>query len=91
MKNTAAMFESLLENLLLDRLQLGDWIQDLDRSQLKLGVWSGHIELSNLRLNLAKINKLSPTSPFVVSFGLLKKFEIKLPWKSLLSSPTEVC
>lgn len=79
------MLESVLESVLMDKLQLGDWIEGLDRSKLKIALWKGQIELHDLKLTPTAIDKLQ--LPLQLHYGYVKTLRVSVPWKSLLSSP----
>ncbi|XP_064421924.1 intermembrane lipid transfer protein VPS13C isoform X2 [Latimeria chalumnae] len=73
------VFESVVADL-LNRF-LGDYVENLDKSQLKLGIWGGNVVLENL---LVKENALSELDvPFKVKAGQIGKLTLKIPWKNL--------
>ncbi|XP_047187417.1 vacuolar protein sorting-associated protein 13C isoform X3 [Scophthalmus maximus] len=73
------VFESLVSDL-LNRF-IGDYVENLDKSQLKIGIWGGNVELENLRV---KENALSEFDvPFKVKAGQIGKLTLKIPWKNL--------
>uniref|UniRef100_A0AAV2LRZ3 Chorein N-terminal domain-containing protein n=1 Tax=Knipowitschia caucasica TaxID=637954 RepID=A0AAV2LRZ3_KNICA len=77
------MFESLVSDL-LNRF-IGDYVENLDKSQLKIGIWGGNVVLENLKV---KENALSEFDvPFKVKAGQLGKLTLKIPWKNLYSEP----
>uniref|UniRef100_A0A2K6JWX2 Vacuolar protein sorting 13 homolog C n=1 Tax=Rhinopithecus bieti TaxID=61621 RepID=A0A2K6JWX2_RHIBE len=65
----------VLESVVADLLNrfLGDYVENLNKSQLKLGIWGGNVALDNLQI---KENAL-------VSFFKLYKLTLKIPWKNL--------
>uniref|UniRef100_A0A674H404 Vacuolar protein sorting 13 homolog C n=1 Tax=Taeniopygia guttata TaxID=59729 RepID=A0A674H404_TAEGU len=64
----------VLESVVADLLNrfLGDYVENLNKSQLKLGIWGGNVALDNLQI---KENAL-------VSM-LINKLTLKIPWKNL--------
>ncbi|XP_060923539.1 intermembrane lipid transfer protein VPS13C isoform X2 [Limanda limanda] len=73
------VFESLVSDL-LNRF-IGDYVENLDKSQLKIGIWGGNVVLENLRV---KENALSDLDvPFKVKAGQIGKLTLKIPWKNL--------
>ncbi|XP_061592670.1 intermembrane lipid transfer protein VPS13C isoform X5 [Cololabis saira] len=73
------VFESLVSDL-LNRF-IGDYVENLDKSQLKIGIWGGNVVLENLRV---KENALSEFDvPFKVKAGQIEKLTLKIPWKNL--------
>uniref|UniRef100_A0A8B9CAU3 Vacuolar protein sorting 13 homolog C n=1 Tax=Anser brachyrhynchus TaxID=132585 RepID=A0A8B9CAU3_9AVES len=60
----------VLESVVADLLNrfLGDYVENLDKSQLKLGIWGGNVALDNLQI---KEN------------ALVNKLTLKIPWKNL--------
>uniref|UniRef100_A0A8C9AEJ4 Vacuolar protein sorting 13 homolog C n=1 Tax=Prolemur simus TaxID=1328070 RepID=A0A8C9AEJ4_PROSS len=67
----------VLESVVADLLNrfLGDYVENLDKSQLKLGIWGGNVALDNLQI---KENAL-------VSFlnYANNSLTLKIPWKNL--------
>nr|XP_015222054.1 PREDICTED: vacuolar protein sorting-associated protein 13A [Lepisosteus oculatus] len=79
------VFESVVVDV-LNRF-LGDYVVNLDSSQLKLGIWGGDAVLKNLDI---KENALSQLDiPFKVRAGHIGKLELKIPWKNLYSQSVE--
>ncbi|XP_065123827.1 intermembrane lipid transfer protein VPS13C isoform X1 [Paramisgurnus dabryanus] len=73
------VFESLVSDL-LNRF-IGDYVENLDKSQLKIGIWGGNVVLENLRV---KENALSEFDvPFKIKAGQIGKLTLKIPWKNL--------
>uniref|UniRef100_A0A803V8F3 Vacuolar protein sorting 13 homolog C n=1 Tax=Ficedula albicollis TaxID=59894 RepID=A0A803V8F3_FICAL len=60
----------VLESVVADLLNrfLGDYVENLNKSQLKLGIWGGDVALDNLQI---KEN------------ALVNKLTLKIPWKNL--------
>ncbi|XP_053480404.1 vacuolar protein sorting-associated protein 13A isoform X2 [Ictalurus furcatus] len=79
------VFESLVVDV-LNRF-LGDYVVNLDCSQLKLGIWGGDAVLRNLEI---KENALSQLDiPFKVKAGHIGRLELKIPWKNLYTQSVE--
>ncbi|XP_058245185.1 vacuolar protein sorting-associated protein 13A isoform X2 [Hemibagrus wyckioides] len=79
------VFESLVVDV-LNRF-LGDYVVNLDSSQLKLGIWGGDAILRNLEI---KENALSQLDiPFKVKAGHIGRLELKIPWKNLYTQSVE--
>ncbi|XP_028328893.1 vacuolar protein sorting-associated protein 13C-like isoform X2 [Gouania willdenowi] len=75
------VFESVVSDL-LNRF-IGDYVENLDKSQLKIGIWGGNVVLENLKV---KENALSEFNvPFKVKAGQIGKLTLKIPWKNLYS------
>ncbi|XP_032532834.1 vacuolar protein sorting-associated protein 13A isoform X4 [Chiroxiphia lanceolata] len=79
------VFESLVVDV-LNRF-LGDYVVNLDSSQLKLGIWGGAVALNNLEI---KENALSQMDvPFKVKVGHIGKLNLQIPWQNLYTQPVE--
>ncbi|XP_062237859.1 vacuolar protein sorting-associated protein 13A isoform X1 [Platichthys flesus] len=79
------VFESVVVDV-LNRF-LGDYVVNLDSSQLKLGIWGGDAVLRNLEI---KENALSELDiPFKVRAGHIGRLELKIPWKNLYTQSVE--
>uniref|UniRef100_A0A8C6Q3J4 Vacuolar protein sorting 13 homolog A n=1 Tax=Nothobranchius furzeri TaxID=105023 RepID=A0A8C6Q3J4_NOTFU len=80
----------VLESVVVDVLNrfLGDYVVNLDSSQLKLGIWGGDAVLKNLEI---KENALAwfVLVPFSLCFLLLGRLELKIPWKNLYTQSVE--
>ncbi|XP_060115875.1 intermembrane lipid transfer protein VPS13C isoform X1 [Heteronotia binoei] len=73
----------VLESVVADLLNrfLGDYVENLNKSQLKLGIWGGNVALDHLQI---KENALSELDlPFRVKAGQIDKLTLKIPWKNL--------
>ncbi|XP_067012189.2 intermembrane lipid transfer protein Vps13 [Anabrus simplex] len=79
------VFESIVADL-LNRF-LGDYVENLDRSQLKIGIWGGDVVLQNLILKQSALDELD--LPVKTVYGHLGKLVLKIPWKNLYSAPVE--
>ncbi|XP_069379782.1 intermembrane lipid transfer protein VPS13A isoform X2 [Paralichthys olivaceus] len=79
------VFESVVVDV-LNRF-LGDYVVNLDSSQLNLGIWGGDVILRNLEI---KENALSELDiPFKVRAGHIGRLELKIPWKNLYNQSVE--
>ncbi|XP_077456591.1 intermembrane lipid transfer protein VPS13A isoform X1 [Stigmatopora argus] len=79
------VFESLVVDI-FNRF-LGEYVVNLDSSQLKLGIWGGDATLRNLEI---KENALSQFDiPFKVRAGHIGCLELKIPWKNLYTQSVE--
>ncbi|XP_030622854.1 intermembrane lipid transfer protein VPS13A [Chanos chanos] len=79
------VFESVVVDV-LNRF-LGDYVVNLDCSQLSLGIWGGDAILRNLEI---KENALSQLDiPFKVRAGHIGRLELKIPWKNLYTQSVE--
>ncbi|XP_054926779.1 intermembrane lipid transfer protein Vps13 isoform X4 [Dermacentor andersoni] len=76
------VFESVVVELV--NYVLGDYIENLDTSQLKLGIWGGDINLKDLDIKQSAIDDLD--LPFRVAYGHIEKLTLKIPWQSLYSA-----
>ncbi|KAL1431458.1 hypothetical protein MTO96_014190 [Rhipicephalus appendiculatus] len=76
------VFESVAVELV--NYVLGDYIENLDTSQLKLGIWGGDINLKDLDIKQSAIDDLD--LPFRVAYGHIEKLTLKIPWQSLYSA-----
>ncbi|KAJ8271533.1 hypothetical protein COCON_G00103920 [Conger conger] len=77
------VFESLVSDLL--NKFIGDYVENLDKSQLKIGIWGGNVVLENLRVKENALSELDV--PFKVKAGQVGKLTLKIPWKNLYSEP----
>lgn len=79
------VFESLVVDV-LNRF-LGDYVVNLDCSQLKLGIWGGDAILTNLEIKEDALSQLD--IPFKVKAGHIGRLELKIPWKNLYTQSVE--
>ncbi|KAK6178554.1 hypothetical protein SNE40_013319 [Patella caerulea] len=77
------VFESLVVDL-INRF-LGDYVENLDSSQLKLGIWGGDAVLQNLDVKESALNDLD--LPVRIKAGHIGKLTLKIPWKNLYTAP----
>uniref|UniRef100_A0A671MWF0 Vacuolar protein sorting-associated protein 13C-like n=1 Tax=Sinocyclocheilus anshuiensis TaxID=1608454 RepID=A0A671MWF0_9TELE len=68
------VFESVVSDL-LNRF-IGDYVENLDKSQLKIGIWGG----KRLFVKTSEFDV-----PFKVKAGQIGKLTLKIPWKNLYS------
>ncbi|KAM7010642.1 intermembrane lipid transfer protein VPS13C [Passerculus sandwichensis] len=73
----------VLESVVADLLNrfLGDYVENLNKSQLKLGIWGGNVALDNLQIKENALSELDV--PFRVKVGQIDKLTLKIPWKNL--------
>ncbi|XP_046391664.1 vacuolar protein sorting-associated protein 13 [Ischnura elegans] len=81
------VFESIVADL-LNRF-LGDYVENLDRSQLKIGIWGGDVVLKDLILKQNALDQFD--LPVKTIGGRLGKLTLKIPWKNLYNAPVEAC
>ncbi|PSN37570.1 hypothetical protein C0J52_12647 [Blattella germanica] len=79
------VFESLVVELL--NKVLGDYVENLDYSQLKIGIWGGDVVLQDLILKGSALDDLN--LPVKTIYGKIGKLVLKIPWKNLWNSPLE--
>jgi len=80
------MFEALLEKILQSKL--GRYLNGLDEKNLKVGVWSGNVIIENVSLKPTVFELFH--FPIKLIYSYIGKISLKIPWKSLSSSPVEV-
>lgn len=76
---SAMVLESVVADL-LNRF-LGDYVENLNKSQLKLGIWGGNVALDNLQIKENALSELDV--PFRIKVGQIDKLTLKIPWKNL--------
>ncbi|XP_038935842.1 intermembrane lipid transfer protein VPS13A isoform X2 [Rattus norvegicus] len=79
------VFESVVVDV-LNRF-LGDYVVNLDQSQLSLGIWKGAVVLKNLVIKENALHELDV--PFKVKVGRIGSLQLKIPWKNLYTQPVE--
>lgn len=77
------VFESVVTDVL--NKVLGDYVENLDRTQLKIGIWGGDVVLNNLKLRENALDDLD--LPVQLVSGFLGKLVLKIPWKNLYGQP----
>uniref|UniRef100_A0A8C6W9M3 Vacuolar protein sorting 13A n=1 Tax=Nannospalax galili TaxID=1026970 RepID=A0A8C6W9M3_NANGA len=79
------VFESVVVDV-LNRF-LGDYVVNLDTSQLSLGIWQGAVVLKNLEIKENALSELDV--PFKVKVGHIGNLKLIIPWKNLYTQPVE--
>ncbi|XP_043819430.1 vacuolar protein sorting-associated protein 13A isoform X1 [Dromiciops gliroides] len=79
------VFESVVVDV-LNRF-LGDYVVNLDTSQLTLGIWGGAVALKNLEIKENALSELDV--PFKVKAGHIGKLDLVIPWTNLYTQPVE--
>uniref|UniRef100_A0A8C6JV75 Uncharacterized protein n=1 Tax=Melopsittacus undulatus TaxID=13146 RepID=A0A8C6JV75_MELUD len=79
------VFESLVVDV-LNRF-LGDYVVNLDSSQLKLGIWGGAVALKNLEIKENALLFNCVSQPF--SFVFVGQLNLQIPWQNLYTQPVE--
>ncbi|XP_054438980.1 intermembrane lipid transfer protein VPS13A isoform X2 [Pteronotus mesoamericanus] len=77
------VFESVVVDV-LNRF-LGDYVVNLDTSQLTLGIWGGAVALKNLEIKENALSQLDV--PFKIKVGHIGNLNLKIPWKNLYTQP----
>lgn len=80
------VFESLVASVLSG--VLGDYVQDLQTSQLSVGIFSGQVELSNLSLKTSALDKFK--LPINVKEGFMGQLTMQIPWSDLKNKPIKI-
>nr|XP_034187905.1 vacuolar protein sorting-associated protein 13 isoform X3 [Osmia lignaria] len=73
------VFESIVTELL--NKVLGEYIQNLDYTQLKLSLWGGDVVLTDLLINESALDVLD--LPVRLEYGRLGKLILKIPFKDM--------
>uniref|UniRef100_A0A8D3DRE7 Vacuolar protein sorting-associated protein 13C n=1 Tax=Scophthalmus maximus TaxID=52904 RepID=A0A8D3DRE7_SCOMX len=73
------VFESLVSDL-LNRF-IGDYVENLDKSQLKIGIWGGDVCVCVCLCVFVFQSEFDV--PFKVKAGQIGKLTLKIPWKNL--------
>lgn len=73
------VFESLVVELI--NRYLGDFVENLDTSQLKIGIWGGDVVLNHLHFKESALDDLD--LPVKIKAGHIGKLVLKIPWKNL--------
>ncbi|XP_014442114.1 vacuolar protein sorting-associated protein 13A isoform X2 [Tupaia chinensis] len=79
------VFESVVVDV-LNRF-LGDYVVNLDTSQLSLGIWRGAVALKNLEIKENALSQLDV--PFKDKVGHIGNLKLIIPWKNLYTQPVE--
>uniref|UniRef100_A0ACB8EQT4 Vacuolar protein sorting-associated protein 13A n=3 Tax=Sphaerodactylus townsendi TaxID=933632 RepID=A0ACB8EQT4_9SAUR len=79
------VFESVVVDV-LNRF-LGDYVVNLDSSQLSLGIWGGAVALKNLEIKENALYQFDV--PFKVKAGHIGQLNLQIPWQNLYTQPVE--
>ncbi|KAJ2809144.1 Vacuolar protein sorting-associated protein 13 [Coemansia guatemalensis] len=80
------MFEGVVATI-LNRF-LGNYVTNLETTQLKLGIWQGDVKLEKLRLKADALDKLR--LPVDIKEGWLGTLTISIPWSNLKGEPVRI-
>ncbi|KAJ2580481.1 Vacuolar protein sorting-associated protein 13, partial [Coemansia sp. RSA 1797] len=80
------MFEGVVATI-LNRF-LGNYVTNLETTQLKLGIWQGDVKLEKLRLKTDALDKLR--LPVDIKEGWLGTLTISIPWSNLKGEPVRI-
>lgn len=80
------VFESLVADLI--NKYLGEFVENLDRSQLKISVMRGRVKLKNLELKKSVLDDLE--LPVELKAGHIENLSLTIPWTNLYSESVEV-
>ncbi|KAK9722186.1 Vacuolar protein sorting-associated protein 13 [Basidiobolus ranarum] len=67
---------------------LGDYVSNLETTQLNIAIWKGDVKLRGLKLRKEALDKLN--LPIVVLEGCLGELTLTIPWQSLKTQPVRV-
>ena len=67
---------------------LGEYVQDLNASQLNTSILGGDIKLKNTRVKPEALKKFG--FPFVLKSGLIGNLNVSIPWRNIASQPLKV-
>lgn len=77
------MFESLITQIL--NKVLGDFIENIDPSQLKISIGSGKVNLRNMKLKSTLFDSMP--LPFKLVYGQVGKIHLQIPVWNMFNSP----
>jgi vacuolar protein sorting-associated protein 13A/C len=80
------MLEGVLANFL--NRTIGQYVENLEYSQLNVGVWKGDVVLKDLRLRKDALDRFE--LPIDVLEGYLGELTLKVPWSDLGRSPVRI-
>jgi vacuolar protein sorting-associated protein 13A/C len=80
------VFESLVASVLSS--VLGDYVTDLQTSQLSVSIFSGSVTLSNLKLKTSALDKFK--LPINVIEGYMGGLNMLIPWSDLKNKPIKI-
>lgn len=82
------MLEGIVSNILSDYLE--KYVSNFDPTSLNIGIWNGDVTLQNLLLKEYSLDNIHPLMPFLISFGVMGKLSLKIPWTKMKSEPVLV-
>ncbi|PAV62062.1 hypothetical protein WR25_11522 isoform B [Diploscapter pachys] len=77
------VFESIVADL-LNRF-LGDFVENLNASQLNIGILGGDVKLEQLQVKETALDDFD--LPIKLKYGYLSSLVLKIPWKNLYNEP----
>ncbi|KAJ3332602.1 hypothetical protein HDU76_013706 [Blyttiomyces sp. JEL0837] len=80
------MFEGIIAPV-INKI-LGDYVANLETSQLSIGIWQGDVALHNLKLKREALDKFN--LPVDVLDGYLGDLTLNIPWNDLKNKPVRV-
>jgi hypothetical protein len=84
--DSTKMLEGVLANFL--NRTIGQYVENLEYSQLNVGVWKGDVVLKDLRLRKDALDRFE--LPIDVLEGYLGELTLKVPWSDLGRSPVRI-
>uniref|UniRef100_A0A915Q109 Vacuolar protein sorting-associated protein 13A n=1 Tax=Setaria digitata TaxID=48799 RepID=A0A915Q109_9BILA len=81
--HSVMVFESVVAEV-LNRV-LGNFVNNLDASQLNIGIWGGDVKLTNLEVKETALDDFD--LPVKLKIGCLTKLVLKIPWSDLYRQP----
>lgn len=67
---------------------LGDYVSNLETSQLSIAIWQGDVVLHNLKLKTSALDKFN--LPVDVLEGYLGDLTLNIPWNDLKNKPVKI-
>ena len=80
------VFESIVVDLL--NKYVGQYVKNLDPSQLHIGIWRGNVILKDLELKDTSLDEVD--LPIQVVSGCVGRLTLQIPWKNLYTEATYV-
>ncbi|KAJ3291062.1 hypothetical protein HK104_006345 [Borealophlyctis nickersoniae] len=80
------MFEGIIAPVI--KKFLGDYVANLESTQLSVGIWQGDVVLHNLKLKREALDKFN--LPIDVLEGYLGELTLNIPWNDLKNKPVKV-
>jgi vacuolar protein sorting-associated protein 13A/C len=89
--NQLVAIPKMLESLVVSIINrtMGRYIDDIQQDQISIGIWKGDLSLNNVKVKKSAMDLLN--LPVKITEGILGTLEVKIPWKSLKSSPVKIC